>query len=419
MKKQILLAAVALLGLSATAQKKELKEAEKALKKGDLAGTTAALDAAQPLLEANEDAKLQAKYLYLRSQVIYGDGQDASKYEEAGTAFMELKAYEESKDETEYTEKIIDQLNALVTNASNDASNAYQAQDFPLAEKKFYEVYRLSPTDTSFLENAGLAAYFAKDYEQSIKYFQELLDIGYTGIYIEYKAKSTTDGSVQRFATQKDMDSQVKFGLVENPETVVHPSRVPTIIKNIGFNYVAMGENEKALEIFAAERKKDPNNYDLIINEANIWLKMDNKTKFKELLQKAVEIKPDDPQLFYNIGVMNMDLGELDDAMTNFKKSIELNPDNADAYINLGATTLKMAEPIVEEMNKNLSNFDKYDELQAKQLEFYKQAVPYFVKAFELDPSNIGAAQTLVGIYEQLEMYDEQKAIQAKIDAIQ
>ena len=52
------------------------------------------------------------------------------------------------------------------------------------------------------------------------------------------------------------MDSQVKFGLVENPEEVPHPSRVPGIIKNIAFNYMALGENEKHLKFSRQNVKK-------------------------------------------------------------------------------------------------------------------------------------------------------------------
>ncbi|MDA8596313.1 tetratricopeptide repeat protein [Flavobacteriaceae bacterium] len=419
MKKQVLFVAAALIGLGAMAQKKELKTAEKALKKGDLTATTAALDMAEPLLEQAGDDKLTAKYMYLRSQVIYGDGMDAVKNKEAGEAFVELIDYEEERGMSTYSELVVDKLNALISDASNSASEAYQEENFKKAAQEYYHVYTLSPKDTSFLENAGLASYFAKEYKNSIKYFQLLLDIGYTGIYTEYKAKSTSDGSMQRFASKKDMESQVKFGLVEDPQEVPHPSRVPGIVKNIAFNYIALDENEKALEIFKAEREKDPNNYDLVINEANVYFRMGDTAKFKELLELAVSIKPDDPNLHYNIGVMNMETGEVDASMENFKKAIELKPDYIDAYINLGAATLKKAEPIVEEMNKNLSNFDKYDALQLKQLEFYREAIPYFEKAFDLDQGNISVAQTLSGIYEQLEMYDKQKEIQEKIAQLQ
>ena len=195
MKKQVLFVAAAFIGMTAVAQKKELKTAEKALKKGDMEATTAALDLAQPLLESADDAKLTAKYKYLRSEVLYGDGTNAANKIAAGEAFVELIAYEESKGMSTYSEQVVERLNALVTEASNAASQAYQAEDYKTAAKEYYQVYKFSPSDTSFLENAGLASYFAKEYDQSVTYFQMLLDMGYTGIYTEYKAKSTTDGS--------------------------------------------------------------------------------------------------------------------------------------------------------------------------------------------------------------------------------
>ena len=74
--------------------------------------------------------------------------------------------------------------------------------------------------------------------------------------------------------------------------------------------------------------------------------------------------------------------------------------------------------PIVEEMNNNLSNFKKYDALNLKQKEVYKDALPYFEKTLELKPKNEGTLKTLIGLYELLEMYSKQKATKAKLDAL-
>jgi hypothetical protein len=57
-------------------------------------------------------------------------------------------------------------------------------------------------------------------------------------------------------------------------------------------------------------------------------------------------------------------------------------------------------------MNKSLSDFAKYDKLQAQQMEIYKAAVPYYEKAYEFNKSSISVVQTLIGLYENLEMTD-------------
>lgn len=198
------------------------------------------------------------------------------------------------------------------------------------------------------------------------------------------------------------MNLQVKLGLAENPRTEVSESRRNIIFKYLADDYVELGDVDKALEVIAAGRIEFPKSYELLITEANIYYKKDDKAKFKDLLIEAININPTDPSLYYNVGVMNMDQKNIEEAIFNFKKAIELKPDFAEAYQNIGTAIIEKAAPVVEEMNNSLSDFDKYDKLQAKQLEIYKEAIPYYEKSFEIDKTNIGVVQTLLGLYENL-----------------
>ncbi len=64
-------------------------------------------------------------------------------------------------------------------------------------------------------------------------------------------------------------------------------------------------------------------------------------------------------------------------------------------------------------MNQNLNNFKKYDQLQAQQLEVYREALPFFEKVYEMDKTNRNVIQTLMGIYENLEMGTKAKELKA------
>jgi tetratricopeptide (TPR) repeat protein len=52
--------------------------------------------------------------------------------------------------------------------------------------------------------------------------------------------------------------------------------------------------------------------------------------------KKAIELKPDDADAHYNLGVNLSALGNKEEAVAAFKKAIELKPDDADAHYNLG-----------------------------------------------------------------------------------
>ena len=74
--------------------------------------------------------------------------------------------------------------------------------------------------------------------------------------------------------------------------------------------------------------------------------------------------------------------------------------------MNLAITILKEEQKIVEEMNKNLSDFKKYDALQQKQKEVYKKALPYLEKADELERTE-DTVRTLLNMYDVLEMTEK------------
>ena len=89
-----------------------------------------------------------------------------------------------------------------------------------------------------------------------------------------------------------------------------------------------------------------------------------------------------------------------------------------DAYVNLGSAYLEDDKVLVEEMNKNLNDFDKYDEIKAKQADLYKQVIPLYEKAHSLKPNDIDTVRTLMSLYENTEMDDKFKTMQEKYNAL-
>ena len=114
------------------------------------------------------------------------------------------------------------------------------------AAKGFEQVFALSSTDTTFLDNAALVYYLGEDYESSKNAYSKLLDLNYTGIATEYLATNKQTGKEVAYPDKKARAMQLKLGLVENPRDEVKDSRRELIFKNLAQNYSKLEQNEKA-----------------------------------------------------------------------------------------------------------------------------------------------------------------------------
>ncbi len=424
MKKQLLILSAIFVSLTVFGQKSELKTAEKAIKSNDFVTALQAINQAEGLI-SNADQKLKAKFYYLKGKALYQNGSNEANIAKVGAAFNQLIEFEKGTKSFKYTNEVGDLLNKLVANVSDRASKNYDvadqsklSEDYIKAAKGFHTVYVLSPSDTAFLDNAALLYNFGKDYETSKKLYEQLLGINYTGITTSYIATNKTDGKEVTYNDKKSRDLQVKLGIAENPREETKDSRREIIFKNLAQSYVSLEDSDKALEIITEGRGEFPDSYSLLIDEANIYYNAGNNIKFKEKLEEAINLNPSEPSLYYNVGVMNMEQKNNEEAIKNFEKAIELKPDYGDAYNNIGAAIIEKANAIIEEMNNNLSDFDKYDKLQAQQFEIYKQAIPYYESAYKYNNSSISIVQTLMGLYENLEMTDKYKELRAVYDGM-
>lgn len=421
MKKLGLVLLAASIGLSAYAQKDELKAAEKALKGGDAAAAKSAIEQAEDKLED----KYKGKFYFLKAKTHYDlakKNADAGLYDTAAKAFQDLIAFEKQSGKSKYTAEAEPMLNALISDVSNKGIKEYQAKDFVNAKKSLYQTYALSKKDTAFLEYAANAAYLDKDYDTALEYFTGLKDMGYTGITTQYTAVNVETGERENMGSKAQMDLMVKAKQYKEPKTEVSESKRAAVIKNIAFILVEKGDNEKAIEAMDEARKADPKDVNLLLNQANLYLKLGQKDEFKNLMEEAIASDPNNPSLHFNVGVINQEQGNHEEAKANYNKAIELDANYSDAYLNLGSLLLEKDKELVEEMNNNLSNFKKYDVIKAKQVELYKEVIPVYEKAFNIKKDKDGQpdvdiARTLMSLYENVGMDDKFKEMKAIWDA--
>ena len=406
MKKPIIAISLALMSMGVFAQKNELKAAGKALKKQNYAGAVTAITAAEALM-GTMDAKLKAKFYFLKAQAFAGQ----KKYSIAADAFSTLFAFEKETGKQKYTSKAKPMQGQLTKEVSEKALKLYNDdKDYKNAAELFYLTYKLSPTDTSFMYNAAVSANQAKELDVALTYYRNLKSIGYTGIVVEYFATNKETGEEERVDSESQRNLYVKSGQYTNPQDKGSKSKKAAIRKSIALILKNQGKIEEALAAMEEAKTASPKDFDLIMAYAFMYNDLKQMDKFGALIQEAIELEPNNPTLYFNLGVASGTQELNEDAIKYYKKAIEIDPEYRNAYLNIAYTISNARTAVVEEMNENFNNEKKYLELEKKNKGICKEALPYLEKADALKRT-MDTVKLLMNLYDTLEMFDKSDVI--------
>jgi len=403
------------------AQKKELKQAEKLIDQDFYSEALNELNTNKDFI-LSSDKKYHAQYYFLNGWAL----KENSDYLASVISLKKSIEVEKSLRQNKYIEDaniLIQQAEAdLVNSAIEDNKN----ENYKSASIKLYEAYLMNPEkddNIDYLYFSASSAVNSQDYDTALEYYNKLKEMDYTGISSEYFVtpvdtnieEKVSETEYNLFKNSKDYTNQ-RIGKTE--------SRFPEIVKNIALIYVQKGEVDLAISAIKEARAINPDDINLLLSEADLYIKLGDRDKFKELMQIAVQKDPDNAILYYNLGVINAEQGEFDEAKKFYLKSLELNPSYTATYLNLVGLILETEGPIVEEMNKLVtsrksSDLDRYDQLEVKRVNLYRECLPYLEKLIEIDPNNIDAVKTAKNIYYTIDDLDNFKMMNAKLKELE
>ena len=422
MKKYFILVFALAIGFGSFAQKKELKELEKAVNSNNYASAKAALASAEGFVSAMDD-KSKGKFYFLKAKALYanGAGSDAD-VTAALESFNKLETLENTTGKKVYSSQANNMKVTMANSFVEKAQKALGEKNYKSSTSNFESAYRVSPADTLFLFNAALLATSDKNFDKALTLYNELSDLGYTGIATEYLATEVESGEEQTFPNKSLRDISVKAGTHNASRNQKSESKSAEIAKNVALIYIEQGNNDKALEAIEVAKLQNPDDFNLIVAEANVRYKLGETDRYQALVKKALELEPDNVDLLFNLGVVASEAKDLDEAKKYYDAAINLDPTYTRAYMNMAAMILDQEEGIIEEMNglgASAADDKRYEELKDERTQLYKNAVPYLTSVLDNEPENLSAARTLMNIYSALDdtdNYEKLKTLVAEIE---
>lgn len=405
MKKLILILITISITHFSFSQKKELKTVEKLIKSNNYTEAINILESLNDLIDSADD-KTKAKFYYLSGLANYQNGE--SSFENKLSSIENFNNAKEIEEEGSkiYSIKIDDILTNLFNSFVNDSRSALENKDYELSYKSLEAAYNVSKRDTLYLYNAALVATEAKSYDVALNFYEELIDLGYTGISINYYATEKESGKEQVFQDMKSRDFSVDvLNTHISPRDEMAESVEIDILRSIAAIYRTKEDFDNSLKFLERAKSIDSLDINLILLESNIRWEMGEVDMYQSLITKALEIEPNNVDLIFNLGVVNADKGDHEKAVDYYNKAIAMDPTYTKAYLNAAALTLEKEGALIEEMNSlgmSTADYNRYDELKIERENLYRSAVPYLEKVYELENDNLNAARTLKNIFSAL-----------------
>ena len=119
-------------------------------------------------------------------------------------------------------------------------------------------------------------------------------------------------------------------------------------------------------------------------------------------MAEAATMEPENADLHYNIGVINMEQGNLVEARASYMKALEVDPNYTNAQLNLSTTYVNEGNALIDEMNtlgNSRSDIARYDELRKLKDDLFGKGAKILEDALILKPDNQGLLSQLKNIY--------------------
>jgi Tfp pilus assembly protein PilF len=139
-------------------------------------------------------------------------------------------------------------------------------------------------------------------------------------------------------------------------------------------------------------------------------------SELESFVKEMIEIDPEKAYNYYVLGYVAQQNKDYDAAIAQYEKAIEKDEKLSDAYFNLGLCLMFQASDFMDSKSNLDYRSKAYKDAIKEQKEYYKKALPYFIKYREIEPSLTEKwGIPLQTIYYQLDQSKELNEVEARM----
>ncbi|HET9570076.1 MAG TPA: tetratricopeptide repeat protein [Bacteroidales bacterium] len=404
MKKIIfLLSALLLVGGSSFAQKKNVAKAKAKI-----------LQAEQPDYKGAKEAILLA----LKDSTTKND---AATWFVAGDVFNAIYA---DQQKIEWTQKKGDR--ALMASSIDNALKYYLGADsldkLPNAKGKIAPKYhnkiveKVKELQRGFTDG-GSYYYELKDYKNALKFFDTYISFPnfspMQGLGLE---KDTLIPLITYYcglcATQAEMPALA----VKYYEKVKDTMDSKWIYSRLCDDYSQLKDTANMLRMFKLGTQKFPQESYYVRSLINYYINQNKMDEALTWINAAIDLEPKGAVL-WNVKGRLLETSNIEEAKKCYQQSIDLDPNFAEALGNMGRIYYNKAVEDLTAIN-TIRDDKKYKQEKAKLKSSFQLPLPYFEKAYQLNPNERDYVIALRGIYYNLDMDAKYQEMDKKLKSM-
>lgn len=373
MKKVLVLLLLIISVTELRAQRSEVRNAYGYLSTGNLGAAKKAIDNASKHPQVGDRPRTLLYKSFIYSGIALDTNNKNAVFGELQVALDAVNQIAgDNKSGSVGQDDINDAFNRIYTASYNRGKRAYESENFRDALRYFEFASQLRSADTSLLLGQAIAAQKLLDKEKAIAAYEAVLKLGY---------------------------------------------QTPEIYRNLGKLYEDSDKAAEAFRVFQEGREVFPNHEGLVFDELDLYLEHGDPADAIEMLKSALRFDDNNPTIWYSLGVAYLKTNTVGEAEDAFKKAVELKPDYYDAYYNLGLLYYNSAARILKTAN-NKSRFiskQEYSVYQQDYLAELRVAGSFFEKAYELNSKDVNLLMPLREVYVRTGQSNRAERIRAEI----
>jgi len=265
----------------------------------------------------------------------------------------------------------------------------------------------------------GAYLYEKEKYDETVKVFEVYLGIPNLPLMAKEIQIDSTYKKIKYFtgvAYSKAKQHQKSIAIFQEMKNDSY--RTNDVYQLLSDEYNGIKDSVNYVKTLKEGLDKFPSEVWFLQNIINYYIRANKIQDALTYLNSAIQKEPNNFQYQLVKGQLYLTLENYDDAITTLKKAIELDPTKPEAYSEMGRAYYNNAVKMSKEANK-IKDINLYKAEDKKIDLVYREAIPFYKKAIELNPQEVEYKLPLKQLYYRLQMDAEYEAISKEIKEAQ